>query len=64
MPFLNTFESLVIFALLAERWLRRSTLGVLVGAMTLCAGARWKIVPELFLSARSGKPVFEGVEEK
>ena len=43
---------LAVFALLAEEWLRRGTLGVLFLAMTISAGAEWKIVAELFHAAR------------
>jgi len=43
---------LAVFALLAEGWLRRGTLGILFGAMTISAGVEWKIVRELFSAAR------------
>jgi Protein of unknown function (DUF1420) len=43
---------LAIFALLAEGWLRRGSLGILFGVMTLSAGAEWKIAPELFVTLR------------
>jgi hypothetical protein len=43
---------LAVFALLAEGWLRRGTLGILFLIMTISAGAEWKIVAELFHAAR------------
>jgi hypothetical protein len=57
------FLQVAIFALLAEGWLRRSTLGILFAAMTISAGAEWKIVPDLWVTARkfladSGKSRF------
>lgn len=46
------FVQLAVFALLAEGWLRRATLGVLFGTMTVSAGGKWKIIPELFGASR------------
>jgi hypothetical protein len=46
------FVQLAVFALLAEGWLKRSTLGILFAAMTISAGAEWKIVPQLFLATQ------------
>jgi hypothetical protein len=43
---------LVVFALLAEGSLRLSTLGILFGLMAVSAGAEWKIVSEVFHTAR------------
>jgi 4-amino-4-deoxy-L-arabinose transferase-like glycosyltransferase len=43
---------LAVFALLAEGWLRRGTLGMLFGAMALAAGRDWKIFGELAAAAR------------
>jgi Dolichyl-phosphate-mannose-protein mannosyltransferase len=43
---------LAVFALLAEGWLRRGTLGILFLAMTISAGAEWKIVAELSRATR------------
>jgi Protein of unknown function (DUF1420) len=43
---------LAVFALLAEGWLRRGTLGILFAVMIISAGAEWKIVPELFVTVR------------
>jgi hypothetical protein len=47
------FLQLAAFALLAEGWLRRGTLGILFAVMTISAGAEWKIVPDLFVTARN-----------
>jgi hypothetical protein len=41
-----------VFALLAEGWLRRSTLAILFGAMALAAWRDWKIIPEILADAR------------
>jgi hypothetical protein len=43
---------LAVFALLAEGWLRRGSLGILFAVMTISAGTEWKIVPDLFVVAR------------
>src|SRR5580704_11006327 len=43
---------LAVFALLAEGWLRRGTLGILFCVMMIAAGTEWEIVPELFIAAR------------
>jgi hypothetical protein len=43
---------LAVFALLAEGWLRRGTLGILFCVMTISAGAEWKIISELSGEAR------------
>jgi hypothetical protein len=44
---------LAVFALLAEGWLRRGSLGILFLVMMLFAGREWKIIPELCRSARA-----------
>jgi hypothetical protein len=44
---------LAVFGLLAEGWLKRGTLGILFAAMTISAGAEWKIVPQLFRTTRN-----------
>lgn len=43
---------LAVFALLAERWLRRGTLGILFLVMTISAGTEWKIIPELYRASQ------------
>jgi len=43
---------LAVFALLAEGWLRRGTLGILFVVMTVSAGTEWKIIQELYRAAR------------
>jgi hypothetical protein len=44
---------IAVFALLAEGWLRRGTLGILFLVMTVFAGREWKIIPELYRTARA-----------
>jgi hypothetical protein len=51
---------LAVFALLAEGWLRRSTLGILFVVMTISAGTEWKIVPELY---RAGREFLAGAKK-
>jgi hypothetical protein len=43
---------LAVFALLAEGWLRRGTLGIIFVVMTVSAGTEWKIISELYRAAR------------
>jgi hypothetical protein len=43
---------LAVFALLAEGWLRRGTLGILFVVLTVSAGTEWKIISDLYRAAR------------
>lgn len=43
---------LAVFALLAQGWLRRGTLGIIFVVMTVSAGAKWKIIPDLYRAGR------------